>query len=188
MKMDCPHCGVSGTVDDSLVGRKVRCPKCVNTFVVQAKGVAPIEVEAMDLEDYGTSEILTQEEATADMVDDMDISDLLSSEADQVEFPTENCIACGKSVHPALLMEIGSKKYCASCVPEQALFDEEEETDEDVNVESLLSDISEKEVEKASSPEGKKAKSGSLMNLLFLFLFIALACAAVIVFLDIKII
>ncbi len=34
MKIDCPHCGVHGSVDDSLVGRKLRCPKCVKVFLV----------------------------------------------------------------------------------------------------------------------------------------------------------
>ena len=32
MKMHCPHCGVKGSVDDSYIGRKVRCPKCQNVF------------------------------------------------------------------------------------------------------------------------------------------------------------
>ncbi len=32
MKMHCPHCGVKGSVDDSYIGRKVRCPKCQTVF------------------------------------------------------------------------------------------------------------------------------------------------------------
>ncbi len=36
MKMHCPHCGVKGSVDDSYVGRKIRCPKCQETFRCQA--------------------------------------------------------------------------------------------------------------------------------------------------------
>lgn len=34
MKIDCPHCGVHGSVDDSLSGRKLRCPKCSKVFLV----------------------------------------------------------------------------------------------------------------------------------------------------------
>ena len=34
MKIDCPHCGVHGSVDDSLAGRKLRCPKCSKVFLV----------------------------------------------------------------------------------------------------------------------------------------------------------
>jgi predicted Zn finger-like uncharacterized protein len=43
MKMKCPYCGVSGSVSDSLVGKKVRCPKCKEVFrVAEAKTpVAP---------------------------------------------------------------------------------------------------------------------------------------------------
>lgn len=35
MKMHCPHCGVKGSVDDSYVGKKVRCPKCREIFHCQ---------------------------------------------------------------------------------------------------------------------------------------------------------
>jgi len=34
MKIDCPHCGVHGSVDDSLAGKKLRCPKCSKIFLV----------------------------------------------------------------------------------------------------------------------------------------------------------
>ncbi|MCF8055531.1 MAG: zinc-ribbon domain-containing protein [Desulfocapsa sp.] len=34
MKIDCPHCGVYGSVEDSLVRRKLRCPKCSKVFLV----------------------------------------------------------------------------------------------------------------------------------------------------------
>jgi predicted Zn finger-like uncharacterized protein len=35
MKMKCPHCGVSGSVSDSLLGKKVKCPKCKEIFRVE---------------------------------------------------------------------------------------------------------------------------------------------------------
>ena len=34
MKLQCPHCGVTGSADDSYLGRKVKCPKCQDIFVV----------------------------------------------------------------------------------------------------------------------------------------------------------
>ena len=34
MKIDCPHCGVHGSVDDSLAAKKLRCPKCSKVFLV----------------------------------------------------------------------------------------------------------------------------------------------------------
>lgn len=38
MKMKCPHCGVSGSADASLSGRRVKCPKCSNIFLVPHRG------------------------------------------------------------------------------------------------------------------------------------------------------
>lgn len=38
MKMKCPHCGVSGNADASLSGRRVKCPKCSNIFLVPRPG------------------------------------------------------------------------------------------------------------------------------------------------------
>ncbi|MDR3628886.1 MAG: hypothetical protein P4L42_00975 [Desulfocapsaceae bacterium] len=32
MKMKCPNCGVNGSVSDSLLGKKVKCPKCNEIF------------------------------------------------------------------------------------------------------------------------------------------------------------
>lgn len=37
MKIECPQCGVSGTLDDAYAGRKIRCPKCKTLF--QAGGL-----------------------------------------------------------------------------------------------------------------------------------------------------
>ncbi len=36
MKMQCPHCGVRGTVPDSLIGKRARCPKCKEIFTAIA--------------------------------------------------------------------------------------------------------------------------------------------------------
>jgi len=37
MKLYCPHCGVSGSTDDSYLGRTVQCPKCKSMFTVTAE-------------------------------------------------------------------------------------------------------------------------------------------------------
>lgn len=34
MKMICPECGLKGTADDTLLGKKVRCPECLQVFRV----------------------------------------------------------------------------------------------------------------------------------------------------------
>ncbi|WP_419174648.1 hypothetical protein [Desulfosediminicola sp.] len=46
MKMRCPHCGVSGSVDDAYMGRTLSCPKCKSKFeavpeMVSDQPVAP---------------------------------------------------------------------------------------------------------------------------------------------------
>ncbi len=40
MKIDCPHCGVHGSVDDSFAGKKLRCPKCSKVFLL-AEDILP---------------------------------------------------------------------------------------------------------------------------------------------------
>jgi predicted nucleic acid-binding Zn-ribbon protein len=37
MKMQCPHCGVRGTVPDSLIGKRAKCPKCGDIFTATAE-------------------------------------------------------------------------------------------------------------------------------------------------------
>jgi predicted Zn finger-like uncharacterized protein len=36
MKMHCPHCGAKGSVDDAYIGRRIRCPRCQETFRCEA--------------------------------------------------------------------------------------------------------------------------------------------------------
>lgn len=48
MKMTCPHCGVKGSVDDSLFQKKVKCPKCLSLFNVSADLVEVIPVDELD--------------------------------------------------------------------------------------------------------------------------------------------
>jgi predicted Zn finger-like uncharacterized protein len=43
MKMKCPHCGVSGSVSDSLLGKKVKCPKCKEVFRVEVAQAPPAQ-------------------------------------------------------------------------------------------------------------------------------------------------
>lgn len=242
MKMDCPHCGVNGTVDDSLVGRKVKCPKCLNTFTVQAEVKAPIAVNAMDLEEYELGDAVSDEKVVLDLDDeglgleldndeeldleldddevhlDIDVSDVTGEDEDDVdvhallqsyederldsqqdvneeEFPAENCAGCGKAVHPALMMDVDSKLYCAGCVPEHLLDDEDEldETFKDLDdfdpSPSLASELEETAGdEDDEDDEGEEKKGPSwVLKLLLLFLIIALVGSAALVFWDIKI-
>ena len=38
MKIQCPHCGVRGTLDDAYIHKKIRCPKCSNVFRAESEG------------------------------------------------------------------------------------------------------------------------------------------------------
>lgn len=208
MKMVCPHCNVNGIVDDSLIGRRVKCPKCTNIFVVSSDSAEPIEIEAQDLETYATDEVSPETSSVPDAVEDLDISDLLRSEDVQDDFPSEKCEACGKEVHPALLMEIDSKRYCASCVPDTIFSDDhapvadapvdsgkqestEVSIDDELTTSELSSppdDLDQEEVQPQATEKKTKKKQGpsTSLKVLLLILVIALACAAAVVFLDIK--
>lgn len=48
MKMTCPHCGVKGSADDSLFQKKVKCPKCLSLFNVNADLVEVIPVDKLE--------------------------------------------------------------------------------------------------------------------------------------------
>jgi len=43
MNIDCPHCGVHGSVDDSLAGKKLRCPKCSKVFLITENILPEVE-------------------------------------------------------------------------------------------------------------------------------------------------
>ena len=122
MKIDCPHCGVHGSVDDSLAGKKLRCPKCSKVFLVPEEILSgsndaglmrqemlyndepesSVTEEQTDLsQDSGDAEDATGEELAAD--DDADL---------------QLCSACGQSFAPEFLVEIDSRLYCALCQPE----------------------------------------------------------------------
>ena len=56
MKMLCPHCGVKGTVDDSFVGKKVKCPKCNDIFDVLPEENTVLHEDAESLATSPTTE------------------------------------------------------------------------------------------------------------------------------------
>ncbi len=208
MEMVCPHCNVNGIVDDSLVGRRVKCPKCTNIFVINPGESSVIELDALDIEEYNPNETSQETQDVTGTIEDLDISDLLREEADQDEFPSETCEACGKQVHSALLMEIDSKKYCASCVPDHAFSSESyDEGEPGVNAASSAAPDTEAEtvgsiddefsapiadMEMSASPppkqEVKEEKKGTstTLKILLLFLVVVLGVAGAVFYLDIK--
>ncbi len=73
MKMICPHCGVKGSADDALLGRKVQCPKCTEVFEVGAEVVEAIEVGELELE-----QLSEQADEQFDMASEEEIDDVFS--------------------------------------------------------------------------------------------------------------
>lgn len=77
MKMICPHCGVKGSANDALLGRKVTCPKCTTIFEVATEVIEAIEVDELDLEPIEDSAELEDDLTTEEEVDQV-ISSLLA--------------------------------------------------------------------------------------------------------------
>ncbi len=76
MKMQCPRCGVKGSIDDSYAGRKIRCPKCKEMFQADAEVALDLEGMAGQVEDVPVENIeqgldpqegTSQEETRADV-------------------------------------------------------------------------------------------------------------------------
>lgn len=84
MEMICPHCGVSGSADDSLLGRRVKCPKCGSIFGITAEMVQPIQVNDDEIEELlDENEISELEEVEADHFADGDADVALTSHAEE---------------------------------------------------------------------------------------------------------
>ncbi|RUM40555.1 MAG: hypothetical protein DSY80_10060, partial [Desulfocapsa sp.] len=159
MKIDCPHCGVHGTVDDSLAGRKLRCPKCSKVFLVtddmvpdvdesnlvhqeilndspeavESTGAAPAAVATAEL----AVDIADTQESAEDTVavdEELEISEEDMYEPAPVQPGTEmsTCFSCGQSFAAAFLEEIDNNFYCALCASD----DEGEDVEEDLSFES----------------------------------------------------
>jgi len=116
-------------------------PIAVDTLDVEEIAIDALDIEEYDggeLEGFDSEEPVTVDdfsspglEGVYDNAEELDISELLQSKDDQDEFPSQACEACGKPVHPALLIEVDSRMFCAGCVPEYILLDEADGTSED---------------------------------------------------------
>ena len=79
MKMVCPQCGVKGSADEALLGRKVKCPKCTAIFEIGAEVVETIEIDELELEQVEEPAELEDDVASEDEVDQV-LSSLLTGE------------------------------------------------------------------------------------------------------------
>ena len=106
MKIDCPHCGVHGSVDDSLARKKLRCPKCSKVFLVTDDMVpeggdndlvrqellndpphVPVTDEPADLSD--DSSVAAAEQALEDELDTVDTEAASEEESSDEEPDTD---------------------------------------------------------------------------------------------------
>lgn len=68
MKMRCPHCGVSGSVDDTYLGRTLSCPKCRAKFEAAPEMVLDQSLQAAEEPDAVSQQQELQAEVTGNTV------------------------------------------------------------------------------------------------------------------------
>ena len=155
MKIDCPHCGVHGFIDDSLANKKLRCVKCSKVFLVPEEVLPRIDdVEVVtpeilpDDEPRGLmSEGLNDESAVTDGIDLPEDDEEAEGLSISDESSLETCSACGQPFAAEFLVEVESRFYCALCQPESEdesldLFGDEAATED---LEEELLEITEEE-------------------------------------------
>jgi predicted Zn finger-like uncharacterized protein len=100
MKMQCPHCGVRGTVPDSLIGKRAKCPKCKEIFTAMteeapvALGDEPtrestISPSAQTIETGDSSGMTAQDEANLEEELAKIFDDMKQSSSDEEEESVE---------------------------------------------------------------------------------------------------
>jgi len=86
MKIECPHCGVSGTLDDAYVGRKIRCPKCKSLF--EAGGQTEVASTTRENESVSPPippEPETVQETTEQSADETEITSPVSEKVESLQ-------------------------------------------------------------------------------------------------------
>ncbi|MBU1420800.1 MAG: zinc-ribbon domain-containing protein [Proteobacteria bacterium] len=160
MKIDCPHCGVHGSIDDSLAGKKLRCPKCSKVFLIAEElfpesddaGLMRQEILHDDEpqgsvtgEEKDSAEL--QEVAEKDEGGDAEEDTAVAETAADDDLNQQVCSDCGQSFAPDFLEEVDSRLYCALCKPES----EEEEIEPQKEEETV--EIAEEEDLAEENPE-----------------------------------
>ncbi len=106
MKLICPHCNVKGSIDDKFLGKKLKCPKCDQSFTVTEEEAAEAAPAIDDL--------FESENSASDLPPppSSDLDELLDETED-----TEICTNCGNSFPEDELIELEGQQICAACKP-----------------------------------------------------------------------
>lgn len=110
MKMICPHCGLKGTAEETLLGKKVRCPECQQVFRVDEKVIV---TEAFrDAGDDVEQSVVTQTLSNT--------SEELESSQEPEETPVlaegvAFCQKCGFASSERFMVEGSDEPICVIC-------------------------------------------------------------------------
>jgi len=103
MKLTCPHCSVTGSIDDKFIGRKLKCPKCGQSFKVteeeDAQTASPADSAPEPKNELGR------------------ISPDNTVEPPEQAEKTAPCTGCGKAFPEDELIELVGQRICVTCKP-----------------------------------------------------------------------
>lgn len=111
MKLICPHCGLKGTADEALQGKKVRCPQCQKIFRLSQTNIVTVELESR----MSTLNEPSEEAGVLDI--EIPASQVVQQPGEVPLSKTETCSACGFSLSYDYLEERDGKLYCRICLP-----------------------------------------------------------------------
>lgn len=87
MKMQCPHCGVKGSLDDSYEGRKMRCPKCTGMFIAEREQALAEEIPEIVAEPGVVQSVAMEEADSRQGLQEDGVTDVVGGVEDQGTAP-----------------------------------------------------------------------------------------------------
>ena len=94
MKVTCPYCMLNGEVDDSLYGKKIRCPQCKKSFRTTGGDVVSLETGKVK-EEVGKAP---------------------QNNGQRAEAPETTCSTCGFSFSKEYIRSDAGQVLCLVCL------------------------------------------------------------------------